>query len=97
MYPRPKPQAPEGDAQQGDASAGAVSGTASASGTASTKSEDMKAGEPPAQAGDEQVETRVAKAEPVIAKTLEQGKAELDANPARTSVQTAEGVLVREG
>jgi hypothetical protein len=57
-----------------------------------------KAGEPPAQAGDpKDGETKVAEAQPrPKLPTMEEARAELDANPARTSVLTQSGVLVRE-
>lgn len=51
-------------------------------------------GAPPAQAGDPG-ETHVAEAKPVLLPTVEAGQAELDANPARSSVLTDAGHLVR--
>jgi hypothetical protein len=43
-----------------------------------------QAKQPPAQEGDPKEEVKVAKAEPVLLPTVDQAKAELDANPART-------------
>lgn len=50
---------------------------------------------PPAQPGDPVVEVAKPEAKPVL-QSLEAGKAELDANPARGSVLTEAGHLVRE-
>lgn len=50
---------------------------------------------PPAQEGDPKVEVAKAEAKPVL-KSLDEGKADLDAHPERTSVLTEAGHLVRE-
>jgi hypothetical protein len=52
--------------------------------------------QPPAQEGDAKEEVKVAKAEPVLLPTVDQAKADLDANPARTSVLSKDGHVVRE-
>jgi hypothetical protein len=55
-----------------------------------------KAGEPPAQAGD-QVETKVATAQPKVKLPTEaEARAELDAHPERHSVLSQSGHIVRE-
>lgn len=54
-----------------------------------------QAKQPPAQEGDPKEEVKVAKAEPVLLPTVDQAKADLDANPARTSVLSKDGHVVR--
>jgi hypothetical protein len=55
-----------------------------------------RAGEPPAQAGD-QVETKVATAQPKVKLPTEaEARAELDAHPERHSVLSQSGHIVRE-
>lgn len=49
---------------------------------------------PPAQTGDPVVEVAKPEAKPVL-QSLEEGKAELDANPGRASVLTDQGHLTR--
>jgi hypothetical protein len=79
----------KGKAKRTEAAAGA---SAQAADQAKV-SEGTKA--PPAQEGDAKEEVKVAKAEPVLLPTVDQAKADLDANPARTSVLSKDGHVVR--
>ena len=89
-----KQDAPAADAVQPDPEAKPAGGDGEVGAGTDAPAADAPA-EPPAQAGDPEPEVSKPEAKPVL-QSIEAGKAELDANPGRTSVQTDAGVLVRE-